>query len=357
MQPFRRHCDGFLKPHFAQFSKHYAATASTDVHAFSHLTVALFRCHNPFARTGSTYHGNRFGQRPVGPLSALIDTRTQEVVNYCWSENQNERQHARTLSFSLRTSLGATSLTHTRRSVPPLQKHAHKPAPPAASAYAAAPAAPLAAPSCCGPMGESFPPCSSFSDDTKSIGIKQRGRQTRPGRSRRQPHPLTLPFATIRAGCVRLHDDHRVTKLHAPRSQVALPDDAMMSRRQYRHVAVALVHLCAVAYFLHLGVAVWCRVRWEPMASITAALVIVPLPAVLFMIQSACAETEAERIVSSASAPPYTLPAPRTVADLLNDAVSAGAGGLQVHSPAWNTSKTAREHCAFRAWSVHVREL
>jgi len=42
-----------------------------------------------------TYHGNRFGQRPVGLLSALIDTGTREVV-----DNRNERQHARTLFFS-----------------------------------------------------------------------------------------------------------------------------------------------------------------------------------------------------------------------------------------------------------------
>ena len=47
-----------------------------------------------------TYHGNRFGQRPVGLLSALIDTRTREVVDYCWSENRNEREHARTLFSS-----------------------------------------------------------------------------------------------------------------------------------------------------------------------------------------------------------------------------------------------------------------
>jgi len=55
MQPFPRHYDDFLIPHFACLSKPYAATANADVHEFSHLTVASFRCHNPFASTGSRH--------------------------------------------------------------------------------------------------------------------------------------------------------------------------------------------------------------------------------------------------------------------------------------------------------------
>jgi len=120
-----------------------------------------------------------------------------------------------------------------------------------------------------------------------------------------------------------------------------------------RYLAVLLVHLSAVAYFAHLGVTVWHRVGWEPMASVTASLVIVPLPAILFMIHSTCTETDAERVLALSTTSPEGHAEPFDGDEIDR----AGPGQAQAHHHlAWSMAKSGRCHCKHGVLVSFVRK-